>query len=91
MSFLASARATLSPLNLLSRSAERLMLLGDPVSDPVSISSESVMLMESRVIHASFVRGCAAPVAGCDVLRGTNRYLAARQYLGLDPCWGPEA
>lgn len=37
---LASAHATWPPVNPLSRSAERLMPLGDPVSDPVSVASK---------------------------------------------------
>lgn len=81
MSFLASAHATLSAVNLLSRSAERLMPLGDPVSDPVSIASKSVMHIESQVVHARFARGFAASTAGCEGLRGTNRYLAAANSL----------
>lgn len=91
MSFLASAHATLSPLDLLSRSAER-MAAGRPSvwTHYLSRRNQSLMLMGSRVVHASFARGCAAPGAGCDMLKGTNRYLAARQFLGPVSLVGPE-
>lgn len=49
MSFLASAHATLSPVNHLNRSAERLIPLDGPVSDPVSNVSKSVPPVESQI------------------------------------------
>jgi hypothetical protein len=70
VSFLASAHATLSPPNLLSHSAEMLMPLGDPVSDPVQsrylIYNQPITFMRSpgsyTQVFASLPR-CATPVA----------------------------